>query len=101
MVDGLSTPQIRVENEWTGVVTASDPIERPLRLPRRRTDSPTSRVRNTVTATLMTNIKRSGEHTSGASRKADPSLGRLVNFDQPIMNRRLATQPSAEDRNHP
>ena len=71
--DGLSTPQIRVGSEWTGVVTASGPIKRPLRLPRRSADGPTSQVRNAITTTPITIIKRTDEPTSGAPKNGGGS----------------------------
>jgi hypothetical protein len=60
MVRRLSKPQFRVEYERTGVVTSSDPIKRPLRLPRRSTDGPTAQVPNAVTTTLNNHHKACG-----------------------------------------
>jgi len=67
-------------------VTASDPIKRPLRLPRRSADGPTAQVRNAVTTTLNNIIKRPDAPTSGMTRNADRCFKRLANFDQPIVN---------------
>ena len=64
------------------------PIKRPLRLPRRSVDGPTSQARNTVTRMLITIIKHSEESASEAPHNADAFVRRLANFDQPIANRR-------------
>ena len=41
-------------------MTASDPLKRPLRLPRRSADGPTAQVRNAVSTTLNNNHKAFG-----------------------------------------
>jgi hypothetical protein len=61
-------------------MTASDPIERPLRLPRRSADGPTSQVRNTVIKMLITIIIRADEATRGVPQNAEAAVVRLANF---------------------
>ena len=68
-------------------MTASDLIERPLRLPRRLADGPTSQVRNTVTKMLITIIIRADEPTRGEPQNAEASIMRLANFYRAMMDR--------------
>jgi len=103
MVGRLPKPQFRVEYERTGVVTASDPIKRPLRLPRRLADGPTAQVRNAVTTTLNNNHKASGRahkwddeecrhalQTPGQSRPADREPRLKFNTAPRVVGRRGA-----------
>jgi hypothetical protein len=101
MVGRRMRPQFRVEHERPGVMTASDPIERPPRLPRRSADGPTSQVRNTVTTVLITIIKHAEEPASEAPENADASVRRLANFDRPIMNRRPVRSTSPREWKRP
>jgi hypothetical protein len=101
MVGRLPKPQFRVEYERTGVVTASDPIKRPLRLPRRSADGPTAEVRNAVTTTLNNNHKASGR----AHKRDDEECRQVVQtpgqFRPADRGPRPKVQHGAESRNSP
>jgi hypothetical protein len=90
MVGRLSRPQFRVEYEKTGVVTASDPIKRPLRLPRRSADGPTAQVRNAVTTTPNNNHKTSGR----AHKRDDRRMPKGASSAWPISSSRFVDRAS-------
>jgi hypothetical protein len=86
MVGRLSKSQFRVEYERTCVVTAGDPIKRPLCLPRRSADGPTAQGRKRLEQRSTTIIKRPHAATSGLPKDADTCFKRLANPDQSTAN---------------
>ena len=101
MVRGLSKPQFRVEYERTGVVTSSDPIIRPLRLPRRSTDGPTAQVRNAVTTTLNNNHKACGRAQKRDDEECRHVLQTPGQFRPADREPRPKVQHGAESRSYP